>query len=426
VPENSKILSLKDDKGIITGYSLNEDTLIFETNPYRSKSKTVYLELLVEDAVKNTFKQLNNLELSLTAIPNKDTIVDIHLPHIISGDSSFGFTEYFGDEFAQFVGKGPINFNIFYSFSGEQYKHYVLFGDYDIQIADDLFDTIPSIIGVNIPFKRFPIVILSDTNFENSIRAWGSGTHLRGGLIVIKESAMQSPNNVSIILHETTHGFNAKVLKWSQVNVTWFDEGTATFIEYLTNNKLNVKQGELFGKDIVLTQNNRRYILHSRGNKNDLWEYYNNNESFMREWNPEVAETRSFGYAFSELMIRDAVEKKGVDFLKDIYKKLSVINYTVNSSKDHNSIILSAMKHNFKPCYSEDKNQFDSCLEMINEQKIGQPVSVEENTTVLTTITIPIFNETKTEEPIDIIENFLAEIGLLIRSLLNGLKEVLH
>lgn len=424
LPENSKVLSLRDDKGKITDYILQKDVLIFETNSYISKSRTVYLSLLVENAVKDTFKPLYNLELSLPGIPDKETIVDIHIPHIISGDSSFGFTEYFTDNFAQFVGKGPINFNIFYSFSGKKYKHYVLFGDYDIQAADDLFDIIPSITGINVPFQRFPIIILPDTNFEKNIKAWGSGTHLRGGLIIIKESAMESPNNVSIILHETTHGFNAKALKWSKVNITWFDEGTATFVEYLINKKLNVKQGELFGEDTSFIKDNRKYILHSRGDKDELWEYYKENKNFMKEWNPETEETRDFGYAFSELIARDFILKNGIESLKDVYEKLSKINHTINSSEEYNSIILYAMKYNFRPCYSLDRNQFDLCLKMINEQKIELPIFMEETTTTSATIIIPIFNETETEEPIDTFENFLLKIGLLLKLLFDNLKQI--
>lgn len=427
LPQQTEVLYIKDERGLITSYSIDNELLKFETNSLRSNKRTINLNLLVKNAISDDFAPLYKLQLSLPGFTNQETIANVYFPNIISGDASYGFTEYYEDNFAQFVGNESLDLIIFYSFSGRDYEHYILFGPGDLSQADELFSLIPNITGAKVPFKKFPVVVLSDQEFDAKIKYWGSGTHMRGGVIVMKKSAMNNPYNTSIIIHETVHGFNAKALKWAQVNVTWFDEGIASFMEYLVNQKFNLRQSELFGKSLYFTQDGKRFIQKSRGNKEDLWNYYKNRQDFMFLWNTDNAATRDFGYAFSELVIRDVVKKNGLEKLNEAYKEFKKINKSVTSIDEFNDIILKTLDHNFRPCYYLDRSLFNKCLDEINNQKITiigfNDVYPEE--TILP-VTVPEFNETiQNEETINEVKDFLSDLKYFLISIFDKIKRLL-
>ncbi len=428
LPQKSEVIYIKDERGPVPTYSVKDERLVFETNKYRSNKRTININLLVKNVVSDEFEPLYKLHLSLPGFTDQQTIANLHVPHIISGDASHGFTEYYEDNFVQFVGKESLDLIIFYSFSGKDYENYVLFGQGDLQLADELFTLIPNITGAKVPFKKFPVVVLSDNEFNEKIKYWGSGTHMRGGVIVMKKSAMNSPYNTSIILHETMHGFNAKIFEWAQVNATWFDEGIASFMEYLVNQKLNLKQGQIFGESVYFTQDGKKFLQKSRGNKEDLWNYYKNREDFMFSWNTDNAATRDFGYAFSELVIRDTVRQKGFEQLKEAYKEFKKVNKTITDVEEFNNIILGSLEHNFRPCYYLDRSLFEKCLEEINKQKIDIPGFVNNHTEeIIMSIITPEFNKTiedQTNETKNEIADFIFKIKNFLISILDKIKNI--
>jgi len=429
LPQKSQIISIKDEKGHISDYSINNGMLFFETNPYKSNERTINLNLLVKNAVSDEFAPLYKLELFLPSFKGEETIVHVYLPHIISGDVSYGFKEYYEENFAQFTGKESLELNLFYSFSGKEYKNFVLFGSGDLRQADELFSLVKNVTGANIPFKKFPVFVMNDEDFEAKIKYWGTAVHMKGGIIIIKESAMNSPFNASIILHEVTHGFNAKALKWSQTNITWFDEGISSFMEYLVNDKLNLRQGQLFGETVYFNENGKKISIKPKGNKEELWRYYYNRDNFMLSWNTDNPSTRDFGYAFSELVIRDVVKKNGINKIKEAYKDFKKINHTVTDINEFNDIVLGALDSNFRPCYYLEKTKFEECLKQINEQKIILP-GFNDNVIEKNVVVTPSFNNTlinNTFESSNYLESsFKEKLISLLETIINFLNKLFH
>jgi len=431
IPQEYEIISVSDEVGPVS-VNTYPGYIYFETNKLSANERIINVQYFLKNAISKEYDPLNKVSLQLSGFPNEKTIVNVHLPGLISGDASYNFTEYFQNNFAQFVGYGPTDIILYYSFSGREYNNYLLFGPADLTVADEMFSLVINTTGMPKPYRRFPVVVLKDTDFESRIQPWGSASHSRGGLILIKNSVANGPYNASTILHETTHGINAKVLKWNQVEATWFEEGSGSFIEYLANQKLGLKQGELFGENKVIKQGSERIVIKSRGNKEMLWDYYSQGKDFMYYWNPSDDATRDFGYAFSELAIRYSIQKNGIDKIKEAYRKLSQLSETVKDPVKSTNIILSALDSTFMPCYSVDRNKFDQCLKEINEQQLVVPI----NTTF--TSDRGIINETikiKTTSEEVLKENvvsqvrkksILAEIAGFIKNLLKSLFQPLY
>ncbi len=367
LPDNSKVLSIKDDKGEIKDYSVYGNNLRFFTNPDRSKIKKVYIDIIIKNVVDSQFEPLYSTTLSLPGIDNEITIVNTRIDGIISGYVSFNFSEKYEDNYAEFIGYGPINFKMFFSSEGKVYDNYVGFSDYDLSVADKLYPIIQSITGIDLPFKRFPVKVISDNRYNEMVKSWSSATHLPGGLILVKESTMKLENNASVVIHETIHGYNFKIFSWQQVNISWFDEGMGKFAEHLADKQLSNVEPELFGGNIIFSADGNRFILKPKGDREKLWQYYQKNENFMETWNLDQDENRDFGYAFSELVIRDFVIRRGVEGLRLTYRDLLNVDHLVNNSEEFNYIMLGVMNYDFKPCYPNDRDGFENCLNQINK-----------------------------------------------------------
>jgi len=378
IPQDYEIISVSDELGQI-GFNAYTGYIYFETHRLRTNERRINIQYFLKDAISTEYEPLRKVHLQLSGFYDEKTIVNVYLPGLISGDASYNFTEYFQDNFAQFVGYGPVDIILFYSFSGREYDNYILFGPADLTVADNMFSLVTNITGIPKPYKRLPVVVLNDADFEKQAQPWSSANHNRGGLILIKKSVANGPYNASTILHETTHAINAKVLKWNQVDATWFDEGMGTFIEFLANQRLGLKQGELFGENKIIKQGSEKIVIKSRGDKEMLWDYYTHGKDFMYYWNPNYYDykTRDFGYAFSELVIRYSVQKNGIGKIREAYMKLSKISKPVKDPVESANIILAALDTNFMPCYSVDRKKFDQCLKEINEQQLVIPMNAE-------------------------------------------------
>ena len=415
IPQYYEIKSLSDEKGELF-YKKQGNYIIFQTNRLKTDTRIINIQYFIKNAISHDFYPLKKLQLYLSGFENEETIVNLYATKIISGDASYGFSEYFSEYFAQFVGNGSVDIVIYYSNSGREYENYLLFGNTDISTADNMFTLITNITGLVKPYKRFPIVVLDDDIFSSKVQNWGSATHSRGGLILIKRSIAEGPYNASIILHETTHGFNSKVLKWNKVDSTWFEEGISSYIESLTNQNLNLRQPELFGENKIYKEDTKKIILKSKGDKEKLWSYYKNSETFMENWNPENSETRDFGYAFSELVIRHSVMKNGIEKIREAYSIFKKIKDPITDTKQSNNILLSALDTNFMPCYSVSYDIFSECLKKINGHYIEIPyiqVNKDEVDIYNVNITYETLEEKEEKEKyllIDYIINFLQSI----------------
>lgn len=374
IPDNSKIISVRDTIGKIDTYEVSDGKISLKTNlGDRRKKETIFLRLRVEGVVDDTYAPLKTAYLSLPGFEGDEALASIKAEGLISGSHSPGFNASFLGDTMRLKGKGPLNFRVAFSEKGEKYEHFVIFDDYNLSMADEFYDYIVGVTGTKPLFERFPVIVLPDPEYEKRLNKWSSGQYRSGGLIFVKKSVMESNKNVSIVIHEATHGFNQQVLRWDRTSSRWFDEGVAKYMEYLVNRKFGLPQAEIFGERVYFSEDGEEYYLEPRKNPEDLLNYYKEGKDYMYEWSRQES-VREFGYAFSELFIRNYLRKNGYGALHDVYRSLKAINRKVSDLEEKRDVILDAMDTDLKPCYSKELDEIKSCLKEVHEQNPKVPV----------------------------------------------------
>lgn len=368
-PSNSEIISIEDSYGEIDDYEVDGKNIKIITNKGDSRKEgEVKIRLEVKDLVKKEFKPLRTISLNLAGFKNETSRVFLKTNGLLSGSYKAGFKAYFSNKTTKLKGKGPLNFKVSFADKKPNYDNFLIFEDYNISLADNFYSYITAVTGTKPPFERFPIVVLPESEYNEKLNSWSAGMYKRGGIIFIRKSNMEKRTNTSLLIHEATHGFNEQVLRWDNTNVRWFDEGVAKYMEYLVNQKLGVVQAEIFGGTTYFMREGSNYRLSPRGTPEDLWNYYKENKSFMKEWTPYKDRNREFGYAFSELLIREYMKNNGYDSLRPVYNDLGEIKLSTNKTDLKNRRILNALGTDLKPCYMNDKEGLEDCLDEIHNQ----------------------------------------------------------
>lgn len=397
-PENSEIVGVSDTIGEIDEYTFNDGVLRFQTNsgPRRSK-EVVDVQLVTHDVIKERYNGANLLKLQLSGFSNKrddvpDEVTQVTVEtdeRLLSESHSYGFDHTLDRRTAVYRGEGPVNLHLTTGDGGEEYEHYVLFGDANLTESDEIYWLAPAITGFVPEVNKYPVIVLPDEEYDERIDSWSAGQYRTGGLIFIRETTAEKDELPAIVLHEVMHAYNEHVLRWTNKGLAWFDEGTAKYVEYLVKYEKNIRQAEIFGEDVTWTGPCRdqagrcRYVLNPRGTPDQLWEYYRSDSDMMYSWSPSTSSTpsqRTFGYAFSELLFRNLVRQEDLASLQDIYNELLAMDRETEATKAAETTkILGVMDTDFTPCYDEDapsRNEFESCLEQVNSMEPPTPSSV--------------------------------------------------
>lgn len=431
IPSSFSIISIGDSIGDIKNYDLSNSLLTFETNRGKAKDREVVtIEFTASGVIEKTYSPLKMFNLSLPGfsdirpdVPDEVTNVRIMLDEkVMSVSHSFGFLSEISGNGVNLSGRGPTNIRVLYSNSGREYEHYVLFGEGNISEADELFGIVPAVTGLAPPFERFPVVVLEDRDYERRLNDWSAGEY-SGGMIFIKKSSLGKPELAPLVIHETTHGFNENVLRWSDRGVIWFDEGVAEYAEFVAGKVLGVRQPEIFGEAVTYRKGNIIYTLPSRGTSGELWDYYINDRDFMETWTPKQQQTRVFGYAFSELVIRDYVLYNGPEALHKVIGRLLDITEPSVSPEESTGIILGIMGSDMRPCFSSQKSSFESCLERVNamEPEIPESITVRNRPNINIDDIEPVAGD---GEPADFLSAILAVIGGFFNWLFSSITSV--
>jgi hypothetical protein len=208
---------------------------------------------------------------------------------------------------------------------------------------------------------------MSPEDYSGSVVGWSSGEYV-GGSFRMRDNL--EDNFLPVLAHETVHGLNERELKWDSSSSTWFDEGTAKYVESMLNLHLQGKDRtrKLFGGNTTYTESRNgdlyRVTSPSAGDPERLWQYYQSDQDFMKNWNPsDFPDERSFGYAYSELVIRNYVARENGS-LRKLYGKVRPRNEISSNEEKWNHI---SQEIDLTPCKYESRSRFDKCLEEINQ-----------------------------------------------------------
>ena len=363
LPNETEIVELRDEIGEIT-YNLSDNKLNFRTNRKRANIRIVNLSFKKSLEEEYGFKFIN---LNLFGFENDNTtIISPNFPYFFIRDAEI---EY-GEEIKA-KKTGAANLRIIFGGKKES-EYYFTNSDLNLSLLEKYYWVPEGITGLK-PSVKFGVVVLPDEEYIEKLEDWSSGT-FREGLIFVREN-MSKNEKIATILHETTHGFNSFALDWDKTNISWFDEGVACYVSSVMFRLLNETRPQIFGEEIRWREGRIIYSLNPIFEPEDLFKYYKKGDNWVLNWYPIKYETkykREFGYAYSELFIREYL-KENSSALHKVYQKLLRVNKSVENELERNDVILGIFEKEFRPCYSENLEEIKNCTTKLNKMDFEIP-----------------------------------------------------
>lgn len=360
VPKDADIISLKNkfNDTEITQRTGKEITLKSSGPP--RETDTVRIVYKVETNSENIYQNLSKSSVRLPGLGQKRTAGALTAENILSWRITRGFNAQNRDGTLKFEGSGPVNLRIKRG-NGKQTENFVFFGPRpeNTQAARDIA---AGMTGLEPEFDRFPVATMPDPVYNTKVNRWSSGEYV-GGKISLRSSVSEDVSK-ALLAHETVHGLNDRWMPWRETQSRYFDEGVAEFVEFLVKEQeTNRPTPEVFGNKTRYDENksDRKYsVVPPKGSNDRLWEYYQENRSFMREWTPFNSDAREFGYAYSQLVIMKHAMNNS---LRSTYQDLG----HDSEISDENAKWSYISQHmDLKPCERESKRKFEKCLERVN------------------------------------------------------------
>lgn len=421
-PGNSELVEIRDSLGPIEDYSVENDTISIRTNSGpRRNNETVRMVFDIDKEPEHIYGSLYKGELSLASLSGRKTSGVLEVENLQSGKTGFGFDTSFEGDKMYFQGDGPVYLRYKYG-EGRETKYFSFFGDYR-ENASDAYEIPVGTLGTYQEFERFPVAVLPDENYDESINPWSAGEYVSGSMH-IRESLGE--DFLPVLAHEVVHGLNDRQFKWDSTRSSYIDEGISEHVEYLVRKKKGLRNSNLFGEKLSYRERVNgtlyRFERPSKGSKDKLWQYYQNDEDFMKTWNafdsPE--ENRLFGYAYSELIIKNYLANMNGS-LRQFYRDLDV-GREVSDPEEKWGIY--SQHFDMTPCKYEEKERFEQCLEDVNSYDYPVYSGVpQRNESVLEVKEVEVPNRTYENEGI---RSIRTDFNSIVVSIIDYLSEIVQ
>lgn len=362
VPKGAVVVSVRDGFGTVD-YERTGDEIALEPNRRRLENVTFDIRFRIEEEAEEIHNGLYKREVSLAGFSDKRTTGIVESDNLLSGKTGFGFETGFKAGEMRFRGDGPVYLRFKFG-KGYETDYFSFFGNFDEE-AKDAYEVPVGTLGIYQDFERFPVAVMPDSVYNESVNRWSAGEYVSGSM-AIRDSLGEDFEPV--LAHEVVHGLNDRELKWDSTRSSYIDEGISEHIETLVQRKQGMRTRNLFGDDVTYREKADgkiyRYTLPSKGEEDQLWNYYQNDREFMKSWNAmeSLPENRRFGYAYSELIIKNYIANMNGS-VREIYDRLDV-NKEVSDSEEKWSLYSTIF--DMTPCEYESRQRFEGCLESVN------------------------------------------------------------
>ena len=361
VPENAEILSISDTQGEIENFDRDGGKVKIETNqgPRRTSEK-IEIQMKIEEDAEEISKGLYTREVSLPGLSNKENSGVLEVENLLSADTTDGVRVSYKNDSLNFRGDGPVSVILNFG-EGERKGNYMFFGG-SPENASLAYRVSVGTTGLRQDYEAIPVAMLSDENYESQAAEWSEGEYSSGVIRVRKDSK----NIPAVLAEETVHAFNNRALNFDKTSSSYIDEGIAGYTQAMVRKKMHgsSRVREVFGSDKSYREKRQdgtyRITKPSNGDKEKLWEYYQQNMSFMEFWSPKSQKNREFGYAYSELIIRNYVSNN--NSIREFY---SMLEDREIENKDEKWSYYSEYL-DMRPCDYSSRERFDECLDSIN------------------------------------------------------------
>lgn len=359
-PADAKIIEIESSAGKVEDYENYGDKVIVKTSHEEpTESETVRMYYRYGEDAEEIVEGLFTRSISLPAFSNDENSGRITVENLISADIDSQVSQSTVNETVKYSGSGPLRARLV-SGQGAETRFYEFFPEK--RDGSDAYRIAAGTLGFG-SRSLIPVAIMPNKEYNKSVNHWSAGQFFKGAVVLREES---NTGFTPILAHETVHALNEQRLDWN-TRSSWFDEGVAKHVEHLArkaSRNPEKRNRELFGDAVHYYEEKNgkryRYTLPSKGEREVLWRYYRDNRSFMKHWNSD-SPNREFGYAYSELVVKNHVMRNGS--LNRLYERLE--GSVVESNGEKWSLLSSYM--DLTPCNYDSRERFDNCLDSINE-----------------------------------------------------------
>lgn len=365
------VLGVRDSGGELD-YSISGDTLSIPGRRFTDQdTRLVEIRSRFDREAEEIHSGLYKRTLRLSGFSGKQTSGTVRSRNLLSGWTGYGFEESFSSGEMRFQGSGPVNLRVKFG-DGYDTRYFSFFGSQFTE-AEVAYETAIGTTGKVQGFKRFPVAVMDDATYDRKVNEWSAGEYLSGAIQIRSPEAIES-QFIPVLAHEVVHGLNDRLLDWDRTRSSYIDEGTGKYVEFLVQRKLYNEEeidrppAELFGEQVRYDpdpSDRKYYTISSKGDPDVLWSYYQEDRGFMKTWSAMESrqEVRSFGYAYSELIVRNYVARMDGS-LRELYEKLEV-DKKVSDPDVKWQIYSQSM--DMTPCDYDSRERFEQCLDTINE-----------------------------------------------------------
>lgn len=400
-PSGYEVVNITDSEGEITDYQETSEQIEVDTgSPHQGNTKILTINFRTEEDAEEIYEGLYKRRVSLSGFNDEDLQGQATTNNLISGDIGYGFQTSYADNEFNFTGQGPINIDVNFG-EGKETEYYSFFGqapDYD---TSEAYEISVGTTGQLQNYEKIPVAVMPPEVYNSTQTTWSSGEYSSG---TIRMRDNEKDEFKPTLARETVHALNDDFFDWDKTSSSYIDEGTSEFVGYLMERRQvptedrDEQVRQIFGEDLSYTTtiDGQRYRITkpSRGDKEVLWNYYQQDAEFMKTWKPSDAEYRSFGYAYSELIVRHNLVEKDVK-LSELYQYFES-DQEISRPEDKWSLLSEEL--DLTPCKTENRTEFNKCLEQINNHSNFQAYTAEPESSndklVINETETPEYNET--------------------------------
>ena len=394
VPLDAEIVSIRDSLGTITDYAQEGTSVDFDTHQgTKRKKETITLVYKTRDVVDSNFDPLKELNLPLGGFTESPTTVKVILPsNALYATVTNGFEVDVNGKTLIAYGDGATYITaVFTGALGEEYGDYLLLPQNSnkkeelrelVRKASEWVQLIPRLKGFAPENKQFTLVVLQSSDYNEYVDEWSAGVYNKSikAIVLREDENTQWKNSLSTLLHETGHAYDYELMPWVDSNWSWFTEGMSDYIERFVptlQGKVNPAPFN-FASTARYLEDGNVYTWGPSRDRNELWAYYQEGRDWIKTWTPsdenQTSEQRGFGYALSEfIMAHKAWRDGGPESIHYSFKELVKEREDVNDSEEFNEIAMKALNVDLRPCYSSSREEFDSCIDSVNNARLSIP-----------------------------------------------------
>ncbi|WP_414836351.1 hypothetical protein [Candidatus Nanohalococcus occultus] len=357
VPASAQIQDVSSENGEVLDYERTGNTLTVRTETPPTRSELINVGYVIDRNAQQVTENLYTRSISLPGFSGEQTSGTLTVQDFISARSGNGFRYSVDKNTVNFTGTGATNFVTAFG-QGDKAEYFEFFGK-PVENSSKAYKISVGTLGVTNRFERFPAAVIDAEVYNRTVNEWSAGQYTNA-TIYLRDSL--GDDEKPVLAHETVHGLNDQALGWRSRS-SWFDEGTAKYVEFLVRKSSGDYTREVFGEPVSYTRNKDgrryRYTLPSEGDKDRLWAYYESNSSWMKNWGPKQG-NREFGYAYSELVVRNYIQNGGR--LSQLYQDIRSESYQTDEEKWRGL----SQHIDTTPCKYESRERFESCLDDVN------------------------------------------------------------